>query len=214
MSEGGFDARFVIEHALLEPGEDSHAVGRELAARAVAQIGATLEYQGTRPIAVLASPAHELSPELAGSISLTHTRTQVFAVAARVAKLGIDLVDYDDARIARIAERFLTDEHDAIERHVERLLADGHDALARSLGADEAAARADARQRARAMCFAAKEAGLKALGLGLLDGGVLDGTSPVRVVELGPPRYAPLASGDLELALHDVGFSVLAIAHA
>ncbi len=211
------DPRFFVEHALLEPGEDSHVVGRELAARAVARLGGALAYDGARPLAVHGTPAQEI-----GAISLTHTRTQVFAVAAKMKRLGVDLVDYDDARIERIADRFLADEHDAIERHVEKLLADGHDAIARALGSDDAVARADARQRARVMCFAAKEAGLKALGLGLLDGGVIDGNSPVRVVDLDPPRYAPRVPRDeapdaeegLELVLYDVGFGVLAIAYA
>ncbi len=153
-----------------------------------------------------------------GAISITHTRTQVFAVAARVARLGVDLVDHDDARLDRIAERFLPGETAAIERYTERLLADGYDGLARALTGDEreAIARDDARRRARAMCFAATEAGLKALGLGLLDGGVIDSASPVRVADLDPPCFAPLPAPaePLALVLHDVGFSILAIAYA
>lgn len=200
--------QFIIEHALLEPGEDAHVVGRELAQRAAAQLGATLAYDGTRPVLSAA----------VGAISITHTRTQVFAVAARVARLGVDLVDHDDARLDRIAERFLPGETAAIERHTERLLTDGYDGLARALTGDEheALARDDARRRARAMCFAATEAGLKALGLGLLDGGVIDGASPVRVADLDPPCFAPLPAPaePLALVLHDVGFSILAIAYA
>lgn len=214
--------QFIIEHALLEPGEDAHVVGRELAQRAAAQLGATLAYDGTRPVLELAADAgdarHGEPGAAVGAISITHTRTQVFAVAARVARLGVDLVDHDDARLDRIAKRFLPGETAAIERYTERLLADGYDGLARALTGDERAAiaRDDARRRARAMCFAATEAGLKALGLGLLDGGVIDSASPVRVADLDPPCFAPLpAPADpLALVLHDVGFSILAIAYA
>jgi phosphopantetheinyl transferase (holo-ACP synthase) len=93
------------------------------------------------------------------AISITHNRTTAFAVAARVSHLGIDVCD-DDPRLPGLAHRFLVEE---------RELADTPLALT--------------------ACFAAKEAALKALGLGLVDGGVLDGTA-VRVVSLNPPRLS------------------------
>jgi len=95
----------------------------------------------------------------AASVSITHNRTTALAVAARVPRLGIDLCD-DDPRLPALAERFLVEELG--------ILATPH---------------------ALAACFAAKEAALKALGLGLVDGGVLDGTA-VRVLSLSPPRLS------------------------
>ncbi len=101
-------------------------------------------------------------PMVAGggaSVSITHNRTTALAIAARVSRLGIDLCD-DDPRLAWLAERFLVEERE--------LAPTPHELTA---------------------CFAAKEAALKALGLGLVDGGVLDGTA-VRVVSLSPPRLS------------------------
>lgn len=110
-------------------------------------------------------------PVVAGggaAVSITHGRTVALAVATtHVTRIGIDLCD-DDPRLPGLAARFLADEQ----------------ALAASV-LDLAA------------CFAAKEAALKALGLGLVDGGVLDGTA-VTVVSLVPPR---LSQPDLQLAL-------------
>jgi hypothetical protein len=162
-------AGFELAEVAIGPGEDHHACGRRAAALALAPFGATLAYDGTRPIATGAA------------ISITHGRTRALAIAARVARLGIDLVDDADApRLARLAARFLAPERDL---------------------ATTAAA--------RAACFAAKEAGLKALGLGLYDGGMFD-TCAVTVLSLAPPRLAP----DLTLVLGRVHDGTVAIAYA
>jgi len=115
------------------------------------------------------------------AISITHTRSIAVAVAARVDRLGIDLCD-DDPRLVGIAKRFLVDELPLAGEDLRRLSA----------------------------CFAAKEAALKALGVGLIDGGVLDGTA-VRVVSLDPPR---LSEGALELALGRVPGGAVAVVHS
>jgi hypothetical protein len=66
---------------------------------------------------------------------------------------------------------------------------------------------------ARRACFAAIEAGLKALGLGLLDGGVFERAPvdhcAVRVSSLDPPRLEP----DLVLALGRVERATVAVAY-
>lgn len=162
-------AGFELVAVAIEPGDDRHACGRRAAARALAPFGATLAYDGTRPIAD------------GVAISISHGRTRALAVAARVARLGIDLVDDADApRLARIAPRFLA---------AERGLATSADA--------------------RAACFAAKEAGLKALGLGLYDGGMFDRCA-VTVRSLAPPRLAP----DLILVLGRLADATVAIAYS
>lgn len=161
-------AGFELGEIEIRPGDDHHACGRRAAALVLARFGATLSYEGTRPIAD------------GVAISITHGRTRALAVAARVARLGIDLVDdADDVRLARIAARFLAPER----------------ALATS-------------PAARTACFAAKEAGLKALGLGLHDGGMFDDCA-VTVLSLDPPRLA----GDLVLVLGRVGDGTVAIVH-
>jgi phosphopantetheinyl transferase (holo-ACP synthase) len=115
------------------------------------------------------------------AVSITHSRTRVLAIAARTRQLGIDIVDDSDAeRLERLAGRYLEAER----------------------GLATSAAR-------RAACFAAKEAGLKALGLGLLDGGVFDACA-VRVVSLEPPR---LTAG-LALRLGRTHGATVAIAYA
>lgn len=165
----GIPATFELAEVPIGPGDDRHACGRRAAALALAPFGATLGYHGTRPVAE------------GVAISITHGRTRALAVAARVARLGIDLVDDADAdRLARIAARFLAPERDI---------------------ATTAAT--------RAACFAAKEAGLKALGLGLYDGGMFD-ECEVTVLSLDPPRLAP----DLALFLCRVGDGTVAIAYA
>ncbi|HEY4243275.1 MAG TPA: hypothetical protein VGM88_25860 [Kofleriaceae bacterium] len=139
----------IVERAV---GADRH--GADAAREAIARIApdATLGYDGTRPIVVGA-------PGVA--VSITHSRTRAVAVAARVARLGIDLVDdADAARCERLAPRYL-----ARELAFARTPLD----LAR--------------------CLAAKEAGLKALGLGLLDGGMFDACA-VSILSLEPPRLA------------------------
>lgn len=163
-------AGFHLAEVAIAPGDDRHARGREAAARALAHLpGATLDHEGTRPI-VRGAPCQ---------ISITHGRTRAFAIAADVARLGIDLVDdADDARLARLAGRYL----------------------------DTAIA---ITARDRAACFAATEAGLKALGLGILDGGVFDACA-VRVCSLAPPRLAPDA---LTLLLGRVPDGTLAVVY-
>lgn len=113
------------------------------------------------------------------SISITHNRTTALAVAARVSRLGIDLCD-DDPRLPGLAARFLVDE--------QCLVTNPQDLVA---------------------CFAAKEAALKALGFGLVDGGVLDGTA-VTVVSLSPPR---LSHAELQLAVARVAGGALAVVY-
>lgn len=150
------------------PGDDRHACGRRAAALALAPFGATLSYDGTRPTAN------------GVSISIAHGRTRALAIAGRVARLGIDLVDEaDEPRLARLAPRFLAPERDL---------------------AITAAT--------RAACFAAKEAGLKALGLGLYDGGMFDSCA-VTVLSLDPPRLAP----GLELIVGRLSDGTVAIAY-
>ena len=117
------------------------------------------------------------------AVSITHSRTRVLAIAARTSRLGIDIVDDLDAdRLERLADRYLDDE--------------------RSLAITP---------QTRAACFAAKEAGLKALGLGLLDGGMFDKCA-IRVVSLDPPQLA----SDSGLALHigRTDGATLAVAYA
>lgn len=111
------------------------------------------------------------------AISITHGRTRAIAVVAPVARIGIDLVD-DPERVARLADRYLAAE--------------------RSFATSP---------RELAACFAAKEAGLKALGLGLLDGGMFDDCA-VRVLSLDPPRITGLT-----LVLGSVPEGILAIAY-
>jgi len=113
------------------------------------------------------------------AISITHDRSHAVAVAARVSRLGIDLCR-NDSRLPALAARFLVAEQ----------------AIATRFG-DLAA------------CFAAKEAALKALGVGLVDGGVLDGTA-VTVVSLDPPR---LSDGALALAIARGPLGALAVVY-
>lgn len=115
-------------------------------------------------------------------ISITHGKRRALAVAARVRYLGIDLAD-DDPRLPALAERYFASEH----------------VFART-------------GRELAACLAGKEAGLKALGLGLLDGGMFD-NSVVRVVSLAPPRLACEIAA-LELIVRIVPEGAVAIAYS
>ncbi len=164
-------AGFALGEAPIGQGDDRHDQGRLAARRALAALGVTarIAYDGTRPIVVGADVA----------ISVTHGRRRALAVAARVARLGVDLCDHD-ARLVHLADRFMA---------AERLLATSLHELA--------------------ACFAAKEAALKALGLGLLDGGVFDDCA-VRVVSLAPPRVTPAT---LELVLGQAPDGAIAIVY-
>lgn len=116
------------------------------------------------------------------AISITHGRTRALAVAARVRQLGIDLCD-DDPRLVELAPRYFAAEQ-------------GFASTTREL----------------ASCLAAKEAGLKALGLGLLDGGMFD-VAAVQVVSLAPPRLAS-DRAQLALVLGSAPEGAIAVAYA
>jgi hypothetical protein len=93
---------FVVVEGIVDTDGDVHAAGRRAAAQAIAAVhpDATLAYDGTRPI-VLVPDGGPIA------VSITHTRTCVLAIAAPVKRLGIDLVDDDDAdRIERLAPRY------------------------------------------------------------------------------------------------------------
>ncbi len=185
-------AGFVVVDLPVAHGEDVHEAGRRAAAAAIAIVapGSTLAYDGARPIV---SSCFQESVE--SCVSITHTRGRAIAIAARCTRLGVDLVDHRDiARIERLAPRYLADER--------ALLADASET--------RDASERDAHEHRHAQCFAAKEAALKALGLGLLDGGAFDRAWPVRVVSLDPPR---LAGADLTLVLGRAGASAIAVVY-
>lgn len=114
-------------------------------------------------------------------ISITHGRRRAFAVAGRVVRLGIDLAD-EDKRLPALAERYFATEHVFAQTPLEL-----------------------------AACLAAKEAGLKALGLGLLDGDMFE-DCVVRVTSLAPPRIL-CGLAPLELVIRIVPEGVVAIAY-
>lgn len=114
-------------------------------------------------------------------ISITHGKQRAFAVVARTQHLGIDLAD-EDPRLPALAMRYFATEHP---------FAPG--------------------PRELAACLAAKEAGLKALGLGLLDGDMFD-DCVIRVTSLAPPRIA-CGLAKLELIVRIVPEGVLAIVY-
>lgn len=166
---------FALVEVAFGPDEDRHAAGRRAATEALAQLDPRLSlgYDGPRPVA--------RGPAPGAAVSITHGRTRAFAIAGRVARLGIDLVDdLEDERLAQLAARYLADELPLIET-----------------------------ARDRAACFAAKEAGLKALGKGLLDGGMFD-SCLVRVCSLTPPRLEPEG---LTLLVGRSGAGTLAVVH-
>ena len=170
--ELGLPAGFALGEAPVD--DDRHAAGREAARQALAQLGCRgeLAYEGTRPV-------------VAGDdvrISISHGKRRALAVAARVARLGIDLAD-EDPRLPALAQRYFATEH----------------AFART-------------PRELAACFAAKEAGLKALGLGLLDGDMFD-DCVVRVASLAPPRLV-CGLAPLELIVRIVPEGAMAIVFA
>jgi phosphopantetheinyl transferase (holo-ACP synthase) len=98
------------------------------------------------------------------SLSITHGRRRALAIVARVPRLGIDHCDLEQApRLEALAERFLRQERP--------LLTSAH---------------------ALAACWAAREAALKALRVGIVEGGVLGPAPPtVWVASLEPPRLVP-----------------------
>lgn len=117
---------------------------------------------------------------LGADLAISITHGRVRALAVVAAVPRIGIdLCDDDARLAYLAERFLAE---------------------RSLATTP---------RARAACFAAKEAALKALGLGLLDGGMFD-ACVVRVISLDPPRLEPAT---LALAIGRVPEGAVAIAY-
>jgi len=92
-------------------------------------------------------------------VSITHTRAAVAAVAGRAAALGVDLCAVADAaRVRRVAPRFIVAEERAMP---------GDDVEWATL-------------------WALKEASAKAVGVGLLEGGL----KATRLAALAPPRFA------------------------
>ena len=174
-------ARVEIENGC-GPHGDRHGCGRAAARRA-------LEELGEDPARLTYDGSRPLIRGGGAAISITHNRAVALAIAARVGRLGIDRCD-DDPRLPGLAVRFLVDERSLIERA--EMIDTVHPL------------------RSLAACFAAKEAALKALGLGLVDGGVLDGTA-IRVVSLDPPR---LSQPELQLALGRLDRSALAVVYA
>jgi 4'-phosphopantetheinyl transferase EntD len=114
-------------------------------------------------------------------ISITHGKRRALAVATRLPRVGIDLAE-EDLRLPALAERYFATEH----------------AFAQS-------------PRELAACFAAKEAGLKALGLGLLDGDMFD-DCVIKVESLAPPRIA-CGFAKLELIVRIVPEGAVAIVY-
>ena len=116
------------------------------------------------------------------AISISHGRRLAVAVVGTVARLGIDLCEHDRGpRIRALGPRFLT------VTECELLVTD----------------------RDAAAIWAAKEAGLKAFGLGLHDG--LIDRCPIEIRSLVPPRYA--ASTQLALHVEHHSDAVLAVAY-
>jgi phosphopantetheinyl transferase len=111
---------------------------------------------------------HLGAPYIVGSfssiaVSISHGTKRAVAVAGKVPRLGIDFCELVHARrLKEIAPRFLASEHALLST-----------------------------EWSYVACWAAKEAGLKALGLGLLEGGILDCASQVRVVSLEPAALQP-----------------------
>jgi len=126
------------------------------------------------------------APRLVGlsqpiSISISHGLHRAVAAAGAFRRLGIDLVDLAHApRLVELGPRYLGAELSLLSS-----------------------------PWAHAACWAAKEAGLKALRLGLLDGGVFGpGSGAIRVVSLDPPRLDPAG---LSLALAEVAEGPVAV---
>lgn len=171
--ELGLPAGFALGEVTIAADVDRHEAGRQAARQALAQMGSTgsLAYDGTRPVV----DGDDVR------ISITHGHHRALAVAARVAKLGIDLAD-EDKRLPALAERYFATEHTFAQSPIEL-----------------------------AACLAAKEAGLKALGMGLLDGEMFD-DCVIRVVSLAPPRIE-CALAKLELIVRIVPEGAVAVVY-
>jgi phosphopantetheinyl transferase (holo-ACP synthase) len=115
------------------------------------------------------------------TVSITHGRVRALAIAARGCRVGIDLCD-DDPRLPALALRYFATEHPFATT-----------------------------PRQLAACLAAKEAGLKALGLGLLDGDMFD-DCVIQVASLEPPRIR-CALASLELVLGEAAEGAIAVVH-
>jgi phosphopantetheinyl transferase len=118
------------------------------------------------------------------AISISHSRGVAVAVVGAHARLGVDLCEVARGpSIRTLAARFLAPSEVVL------------------IGDD----------RSAAVLWAAKEAGLKSLGLGIYDAGILDDplACPIRIASLVPPRYS---SDELVLQIEDHDDVVLALA--
>lgn|GEM_PF-3886271 len=138
-----------------------HLAGRLAARRALLALG--FDPSRTQIIRDL-----DGGPKLRGeaealAISITHSAGLAYAAVGCVRSLGIDLCCLEAGqRLRLVADRFLRR-----ERH---LLGSPYE---------------------HAACWALKEAGLKALRLGLLEGGIFDERHRIEVLSLDPPRIRP-----------------------
>lgn len=119
------------------------------------------------------------------AISISHGTRLAVAVVGAVLRIGVDLCELvRGAQVRALAARYFT-------------------------GAERALVITD---RDAASLWAAKEAGLKALGVGLLDGGMFDAAAacPVQIASLREPAYA---SSELELRLDEHDGAIVALAY-
>jgi 4'-phosphopantetheinyl transferase len=140
---------------------DEFVAGR-LAAHAALQ-----QLLGDRAAAIEIGRDAEGAPRIAGitgdvpKLSISHGKSEAVAVAGLVARLGVDLCEFADSpRVERVSGRFIH----ASERD-----------LARGIG----------HPIGWATLWALKEAGAKALGVGLFDNGL----KATRLASLDPPRF-------------------------
>lgn len=162
------------------------AAGRRAAAAALAAFDATLALAHDGARPIVVGPA---ASARGVAISISHGRHRAVAVVARAAAIGVDLCELARGpRLRALAARAFT-------------------AAERALIGDD---------RAAAALWAAREAGLKVLGLGLVDGGVFEpaGGCAIELATLAPPRYARPARLALQLVEHDAAIVALAVALA